>query len=72
MYRNYKCQLDFNLPGVSEETLFFLRQLLAKDPENRPSAEQALEDECFLHLEMDEQNSKIHMLSRKLKMPLTL
>ena len=47
MYRNYKCKLNFEIPGLSEETIFFLRQILSKSPTNRLSAEQALEDECF-------------------------
>ena len=47
MYNNYKCNLDFEIPGLSQETIFFLREILSKIPTNRPTADQALEDECF-------------------------
>jgi serine/threonine protein kinase len=67
MYRNYKCNLDFNLQGVSDETIFFLRQILSKKPLTRPSSEQVLEDEIMLSRHLDENNSRTHSLSRKIR-----
>lgn len=66
MYRNYKCELDFNFQGVSEDCLQFLKSILSKNPVNRLSSEQALEAELFLRLELDENQSNIHILSRKI------
>jgi hypothetical protein len=67
MYRNYKCDLNFDLKGVSSRGLQFLQQIVCKKPQARPSAERALEDEVFLKLELDENNSNVHVLSRKIR-----
>lgn len=67
MYKNYKCQINFDLPFVSAETIFFLRQIVAKNPTNRLTAERALEHESLLRLEMDEMNSTVNVLSVKMK-----
>ena len=67
MYKNYICELDFNIPGVTEETIFFMRHILAKRPECRFTAERALEDEYFLKLKFDEHpESMIESLSKKI------
>ena len=67
MYKNYKCEINFDIKGVSPETLFFLRQLVARDPRHRLTAERALEHEALLKLEMDEMNSEVNILSAKLR-----
>lgn len=67
MYLNYKCQINFDILNVSPETIFFMRQLLAKEPRHRLTAERALEHEALLKLEMDEIDSTMNILSAKLK-----
>ena len=68
MYLNYKCNINFNLYQIGDSTADFLRKLLDKEPENRFRAVQALEDEALLHMEMDETDSSINILSAKIKL----
>ena len=69
MYRNYKCELNFNLPGVSPDCISFLKGVLQKNPRHRFSSEEALEEEVLLKLELDENQSNLHILSKKAKRP---
>lgn len=68
MYLNYKCNINFKMYGISDGTTEFLRKLLAKDPGERFTASQALEDEALLHIEMDETDSLVNILSTKIKL----
>jgi serine/threonine protein kinase len=67
MYLNYKCDINYKKLNCSNETILFLRQMFAKDPDSRLSAEKALEHEALLRLEMDEIDSSMNILSTRLK-----
>ena len=65
MYKNYKCIVNFDLIPCLEDTVHFVKKLVAKDPIHRPTATAALENDIFLSIELDEhQASNQNLLMR--------
>ena len=63
MSLNYKCEFDIEKLSVMPETKRFLRCVTSRDPKNRYDSDQALEDEIFMRMELDEFNSRVNTLS---------
>lgn len=66
MYKNYMCNINFDLVPCLDDTVTFLRRLVSKDPMHRPTAGIALEDDIFLCIELDEHQSSNQNLLIKL------
>lgn len=67
MALNFKCDFDIDGLNLMPETKRFLRKVASKDPKLRYDSDQALEDEIFMRMELDEFNSRVNTLSMNYK-----
>lgn len=54
MYKNYKCEINYDIVPASPDTVKFIRRLVIKNPQERMTATEALENDLFLSIEFDE------------------
>lgn len=51
MVNNYKAEVDFNKINIRSDTKKFIKILIEREPELRPSVEEALESSVFAQLD---------------------
>ena len=67
MFKNYVCELNYEIVPASLETVRFIKRMVSKDPNSRFRANEALDNELFMSIEFDEHPTNQENVLAKLR-----